>query len=103
MSILSIDEAAFALNFAEAEQMPDKVMAILVPAVNSYLTNATGKDWAVITTAYSAIDPLAKMVASVVLAQWYEDPTQVGTVAGGGLLGMIGQLHAKNLQEQAAC
>jgi len=99
MSILTSREAAFALNFTEANQMPEKITKIFLPAVDGYLKTATGKDWGSLTATYTAIDPLAKMVASVILARWYEDPTQLGTVTGDGLLSLIAQLHAKNLQE----
>ena len=101
MPILTSREAAFALNFTEANQMPDKITKLFLPAVDGYLQTATGKDWGTVTATYVIIDPLAKMVASVILSRWYEDPTQLGTVSGDGLLGLIAQLHAKCLQEGA--
>ena len=101
MPILTSREAAFALNFTAADQMPEKITRIFLPAVDGYLLTATGKDWGSLTETYTAVDPLSKMVASVILARWYEDPTQIGTITGDGLLGLIAQLHAKSLQEGA--
>ena len=40
-----------------------------------------------------------KMAAAAILVRWWEDPGQLGTVLDDGLLGLIGQLKAKLLQE----
>ena len=102
MAILTSTEAMDALNYTEIAQMPDKVVNIFLPAVDNYLTYATGKDWGTLTTTYTTIDALAKLIASVLLCRWFEDPSQLGKVNDDGLMAMITQLKSKYLQELSA-
>ena len=99
--ILTEMNAANALNYIDPADMPEKVITIYLPAIDNYLTNATGKDWGILTDTYTAIDPLAVMIASVILVTWFEDPSQVGKISNNGLLAMIGQLHSKYMVESA--
>ena len=68
---------------------------IILPAIDDYLKSATGKDWANETE----VDPIAKMVASVLLVRWFEDPGMVGKVSDAGVISLISQLHAKAITE----
>lgn len=102
MPILSDVEAMKMLDYTTVEDMPDKVSDILIPAVNEYLKDATGKDWGTITETYIEIDPVAKVVASILLVRWFEDPGQIDKVSDIGLLSMVNQLEAKYLQEKQA-
>lgn len=102
MSILTDTEAMEALNYTSVDDMPAKVIGILVPAVDAYITNATGKDWGTLTTTYTAVDPLAKLAAAILLGRWFEDVTQIGQANDLGVLSMLGQLEAKYLIEQQA-
>lgn len=64
---------------------------IILPAIDDYLKTATGKDWGV----DNVIDPTAKIVASVLLVRWFEDPGMIGKINDASLIGLVGQLHAK--------
>lgn len=100
LAILTSLEVAQCLNYEDISDMPSKVVNIIYPAVESYIYNATGKDWAALTTTYTAIDPLAKMVAGALTARWFEDSANIGQVKDLGLLSMITQLEAKYLVEK---
>jgi len=102
MAILTASEAAQALNYSDVAQMPEKVTGILVPGVDSYIEKATGRDWGTLTTTYTTIDPVAKVVAAALLSQWFTDPATIGTANGLGIIGMLGQLEATVLQESQA-
>lgn len=95
MAILTMLEAAELLDYESAEDMPRKVMTVLVPAINSFIRNATGKDW----SKDSEVDPVAKMCAGILLVRWFEDPGQVGKVSDAGLLAVVGQLSARAAKE----
>jgi len=99
MPILTEQEACEALNYTEIAEMPPKVLSILLPGVEEFLTSSTGKDWGTLTDSYTAIDPVAKMAAGILLVRWFEDNNEVGTASGIGVIGLIGQLEAKHLQE----
>lgn len=58
----------------------DAIMLALLPQVDSYIKNATGRDW----TGDSTVHPVAKMAARILLVRSYEDP---GGMASGGALG----------------
>jgi len=102
MSILTATEAMQALNYSDVAQMPEKVTGILVPGVDSYIEKATGRDWGTLTADYTAIDPVAKVVAAALLSQWFIDPATIGTANGLGIISMLGQLEATVLQESQA-
>ena len=102
MSILTPTEAMDALNYTDLSQMPNKVIGLLSPGVDAYIMTATGKDWGTLTAAYTAVDPLAKLAASLLLQRWYEDEAQIGQAKDLGVLSMLSQLHAKYLAEVQA-
>ena len=97
MAILTELEAANALGYISTDEMPERVNTLL-SAIDKFIETATGKDWGAETT----IDPTARMLASVLLVRWFEDPGMVGKVSDAGVLGLVGQLHAKALQEKQA-
>ncbi len=89
---LTATEAATVLRC----ETTDADMLALLPLVDTYLKNATGRDWA----ADSTIHPAAKSAARILLVRLHEDP---GLVASGGALGfglqaLIAQLAALALQ-----
>lgn len=90
-SIVAPSEAADLLDYESPQDMPGKVMSVFVPAVDEFLTVSTGKRW----SEDEPVDPLAKMVAGVLLVRWFEDPGQVGKVSDTSLVIFIGQLAAK--------
>jgi hypothetical protein len=76
----------------------DPFMLDLLPAVDAYLKQATGRDWAADTTVYTE----AKAAARILLVQWHEDPgmmigSQANTLSGG-LAACLAQLEAKALE-----
>ena len=91
VAILTAQEAAELLDYESPEDMPGKVMSIFMPAVNSSLETATGKDWG----GDEVVDPAAKHVAGVLLVRWFEDPVLVGKTHDAGFIALVGQLHAK--------
>jgi len=98
MPILTPQDAADVLGYDSPDEMPGNVTKILLPGIDGFLKNATGKDWG----AEEEIDPEAKMAAGVLLRRWYDDPGMVGVIKGEEILNLIGQLHAKALQEKQA-
>jgi hypothetical protein len=102
VAILTPEEAASVLDYTSPAEMPPKVTSLLLPAVDDFLKSATGKDWGAVTATYTAIDPTAKMAAGILLARWFENPTQVGATFDVGVLSLIAQLEAKVLQEKQA-
>lgn len=101
--ILTDQEAREILGYDDpTQEMPARVTPILLPAVDNFLKDATGKDWGALTEAYAAIDPTAKMAAAVLLVRWFDDPGQIGQVSDAGILALIGQLEAKALLEAQA-
>jgi len=96
--ILTPQEAAEVLGYDKPEEMPGDATKILLPGIAGFLKNATGKDWA----ADEEIDQDAKMAARVLLRRWFDNPGMVGETKDIGLMSLIGQLHAKALQERQA-
>lgn len=88
-NILTAAEAAIVLRCETSD--PD--MLALLPLVDAYVKNATGRDW----TQDSTIYPEAKSAARMLLVQWHENP---GMVGGGqvplhfGLTSALVQLEA---------
>ncbi len=87
--ILTKEEAAGVLKIDNPEIY--STLDIIIPAIGDYLLNATGKDW----SADAVIDPLAKMVASVLLVRWFGDTGMIGKCEDSGLVGLITQLKIK--------
>lgn len=69
-NILSAAEAANVLRC----DVTDAAMLQLLPLVDSYIKNGTGRDW----TADTTIHPMAKAAAQMLLVMWYEDPGMLG-------------------------
>ena len=90
MAILTPQKVAESLDYDSPEQVPPKAFSY-VPAIEEYLAAATGKRWG----EEEPVDPLAEVVARVILVRWFEDPGQVGKVSDQSLITMIGMLKAK--------
>jgi len=73
--ILTSAEASVVLRCEDDD--PD--MLALLPLVDSYIYNATGRDWAADVTIY----PEAKSAARMLLVKWHEDP---GGITSEGVL-----------------
>lgn len=93
--ILTLQEAADMLGYGSPEDSPIGKINIILPAVDDFIKSGTGKDWA----ADSIIDPTAKLLASALFTKWFDDPGMIGKANDIGTLALIGQLHAKALQE----
>ena len=94
MTILNTNEAATVLRCAE----DDPNMLDLLPAVDTYLANATGIDWA--ADDYE-IPQEAKNAARMLLVMWHENPAMIGmpgSSLGFGLAAVLMQLKALALQ-----
>lgn len=103
MSILTTQEAADALDYESVEELPGKVTSIFLPAIDNFLKDCTGKDWGTITEDYTEIDPTAKIIASILLVRWVENPGMIGQTNDDGVLSLITQLSAKaTLEAQEA-
>lgn len=91
-NILTASEAATVLRCAST----DADMLALLPLVDAYIKNATGRDW----TADAVIHPDAKEAARMLLVIWHEDPGRI--VADGslsfGLRSVLTQLEAISLR-----
>ncbi len=94
-NVLTQAEAAAVLRLTLADGEIDPVLAIVLPAVDVYLKNATGYDWA----ADAEIDALAKQAAIMLVVQWYENPAMIGNVDAMlfGINNLIEQLRANKL------
>jgi len=92
-NILTSTEAGNILRLAST----DAVITLLLPQIDAYIRNATGRDW-------SQDDPIsqdAKAAARLLLVKWYEDPgdlTSGANALGWGLRSMLVQLEAKALR-----
>lgn len=87
-NILTAQEAANVLRTSET----DPAMLDLLPAVDTYIEHATGRDWTADTTIY----PEAKAAARMLLVRWHEDPggMAAGSALGYGLGACLTQLEA---------
>jgi hypothetical protein len=91
--ILTATEASDVLRCA----IDDPNMLMLLPQVDAYILNATGRDWAADTT----INPVAKGAARMLLVKWHEDPGMNATQAASlafGLTACLVQLEALALR-----
>lgn len=98
MATLTPQEAADTLGFNLPDEMRGNVTSILLPAIDMFIKDATGRDWSLDEN----INPTAKMVASVLLVRWNEDPGLIGKAPNDGIVMFISQLHAKALLESDA-
>lgn len=85
--ILAQQEALDALRATSDDPTPG--LEVMLSGVDDYLESATGHDW----TADTAIDPKAKLAATILLVNLSQgtEPTATFTT-------LIGQLHAKVLE-----
>lgn len=105
--ILTAQEVADLLDYTSVDEVPPKVMSVLVPAIGQFLFDSTGKDWVTLTDVYTQIDPTAKMAAGVLLVRWFENPAQIGmgntaVMRDSGFSSLIGQLAARAALERQA-
>lgn len=70
MTILTTTQAANALRVLES----DPRMVDLLPVIDAYIENTTGRDWSQDATK----NKIAVSVATMLLVQWYEDPGAMG-------------------------
>jgi hypothetical protein len=88
-TILTATEAATVLRCATTDQD----MLDLLPLVDQYIKNATGRDW----TADAAVNPTAKAAARMLMTLWHENPAMIGQGIGSlnwGLSAALTQLEA---------
>jgi hypothetical protein len=84
----NILNAAEAANFIRSTT-DDAVMLQLLPLADTYLSQATGHDWATDATKHNT----AKMAAGVLLTYWYDNPNAIGQ-APEALTALLVQLEA---------
>jgi hypothetical protein len=94
-NILTATEAANILRCAET----DPAMLDLLPQVDAYIQNATGRDW----TSDDPVRPEAKSAARMLIVRWHEDPGGMAAVQalGFGLTAALVQLEALALTLEA--
>jgi hypothetical protein len=87
--------AAQAANFIRSNTS-DPVMLQLLPLIDKFVERATGRQWQLDQT----IHPLAIQAAGILLVQWYDNPSQIGSgeLAPGGLVSVLAQLEAEGLR-----
>ena len=92
VTILSQAEAATVLRC----EQDDPNMIDLLPLVDGYIRQATGRDWSQDTW----VRPEAKAAARMLLVRWHEDPGGMasGSALGYGLAAILTQLEALALQ-----
>lgn len=94
-NILTATEAA---QFVRTDAS-DAVLLMLLPMVDEIIERATGRDWATDTT----INPAAKAAAGMLLAQYYDNPAQAGSLITDaplafGVTHVLAQLEAEALK-----
>jgi hypothetical protein len=91
-NLLTPNEAA---NYLRTESN-DPTMLMLLPMLDQFVQRATGRDW----TADAEIHPLAKAAAGMLLVQWYDTPSMMGSEAimPYGLTAVLTQLEAQALK-----
>lgn len=91
-NILTSAQAANALRVATS----DSRLADLLPQVDAYIKNATGRDW----TADQTIHSSAIAAATMLLVMWFDNPSMVGSEGSlsHGLTFQLSQLEAEALK-----
>lgn len=91
-NLLTTTQASNALRVATS----DSRMADLLPLVDRYIRDATGRDW----TADATIHPTAMSAATMLLVQWYDNPSMIGMDGSlsHGLTAALTQLEAEALK-----
>lgn len=94
-NILTAGEAAAVLRTTT----DDPAMLAILPQVDAYIANATGRKWELDST----VRPEAKSAARMLLVMWFENPSMLGseTVLPHGLSAALMQLEvvALDLEE----
>lgn len=92
--ILTVQETTDVLRLDDGDYPQ---LDTLLLAVNEYLKTATGFDWATLTDTYTEIDPIAKLCATLLLVQWFENPAMIGgdQEMEYGVTNLLIQLQAK--------
>ena len=95
-NILSAAEAATVLR----TEATDQNMLDLLPQVDAYIANATGRKW----ESDDPIRPEAKSAARMLLVMWHENPAMIGStnVLNFGLTAVLMQLEAIVLELEEA-
>ena len=91
-NILTAAEAATVLRC----ETTDADMLALLPLVDAYVKNATGRDWAIDNPIY----PEAKAAARILITLWHENPGMLSSGMSSlswGLSACLAQLEAKAL------
>jgi hypothetical protein len=92
-NILTAAEAATVLRTVDTDQN----MLDLLPQVDAYIQNATGRDW----TQDNPIRPEVKSAARMLLTMWYENPAMLASGISSlshGLAAALVQLEALGLR-----
>lgn len=91
-NILLPAEAATVLR----TEATDQNMLDLLPQVDAYIANATGRNW----ESDDSIRPEAKAAARMLLVMWFENPAMLGngSVLSFGLTAALVQLEALALE-----
>jgi len=91
-NILTAQQAANALRVGTTEAR----MLDLLPQVDLYIQNATGRNWTQDTTK----NVTAISAATMLLVMWFENPTMIGMEGGSshGLTSALAQLEAEALK-----
>lgn len=92
MSILTATQAANALRVLST----DPRLVDLLPIIDEYIQQATGRDWSEDAT----IHKIAVSVATMLLVQWYEDPGAMGGMGDmpHGITAQLTMLEAEALK-----
>jgi hypothetical protein len=91
--LISLEEAKQLLRIDGTDY--DQILNQILPAVDQYLLDATGKDF--------SGDAVAKMAAGMLVMLWFENPSMIGKVEEMtyGLTNLIKQLQAKALPDES--
>ena len=88
-----MQEAGGALRLADPYDYSPQLDLIL-PAVDEAIKTATGYDWG----ADDTIDPLAKLLATVLVVRWFVDPGHMQIpYTDPSVISLVAQLQAKAL------
>jgi hypothetical protein len=93
-NILTASEAATVLRTAN----DDANMLLLLPQIDAFIRDATGRDWATDAT----IHVTAKAAARMLLVMWHENPAMIGNtdVLNFGLTSALAQLEVVALRRR---
>lgn len=88
--ILTMREAGAALRLSDPYDYPQ--LDLILPAIDEQIKTATGHDWG----AEDPADPLAKILAVVLLVRWFQDPGHVEMpLHDPAVISLVAQLKAK--------